>query len=45
MRSLEFTFIDDNGNPNLRHTALGENLSDQFLGNLEQMRTLGECFE
>ena len=40
MRSLEFTYLDESGNPNLSHTALGESLSGQLLGKLEQIEDL-----
>ena len=40
MRSLEFTHLDENGNPSLRYIALGESLSGQLLGNLEQIEDL-----
>ena len=38
--SLEFTYLDKNGNPNLRHNALGESLSGQLLGKLEKIEAL-----
>ena len=34
---LEFTHHDENGNPSLRYIALGESLSGQLLGILEQI--------
>ena len=40
MRSLEFTQLDENGNPNLRYIALGESLSGQFLVILGQVGDL-----
>ena len=40
MRSLDFTHIDKNGNPSLRHIALGESLSGNLLGILEQVKDL-----
>ena len=40
MRSLEFTHLDENGNPSLRYIALGESLSGQLLGNLEPIEDL-----
>ena len=40
MRPLEYTHPNENGNPNLRHIALGESLSGQLLGILEQVEDL-----
>ena len=40
MKSLELTHLDENGNPSLRYIALGESLSGQLLGNLEQIEDL-----
>ena len=40
MKSLEFTHPDKNGNPRLRYIALGESLSGQLLGILEQVDDL-----
>ena len=40
MKSLEFTHLDENGNPSLRYIALGESLSGQLLGMLEQVGDL-----
>ena len=40
MRSLEFTHLNENGNSSLRYIALGENLSGQLLGILEQVGDL-----
>ena len=40
MRPLWFTHIDENGNPNLRYTALEESLSGPLLGNLEKIEDL-----
>ena len=40
MRSLEFTHLDENGNPSLRYIALGESLSGQPLDFLEQFEDL-----
>ena len=42
MRSLEFTYLDENGNPNWRHIALGESLSGPLLSILEQVEGLNE---
>ena len=42
MRSLESTYLDENGNPNLRQPALRESLSGQLLGKLEQIEDLKE---
>ena len=40
MRSLESTYLEEHGNPNLRYTALGASLSGQLLGKLEQIEDL-----
>ena len=40
MRPLESTYLDENGNPNLRYTTLGESLSGPLLENLEQIEDL-----
>ena len=40
MRSLDFTHLDENGNPSLRYIALGESLSGQLLGILEPVEDL-----
>ena len=40
MRPFWSTHLDENRNPNLRHPALGESLSCQLLGNLEQIEDL-----
>ena len=40
MRPLWSTHLDENRNPNLGYTALGESLSGQLLGNLEQLGDL-----
>ena len=40
MRSLESTYLDENRNPNLRYTALGERLFGPLLGNFEQIEDL-----
>ena len=42
MKSLDSTHLDENGNPSLRYVALGESLSGQLLGNLEQIEDLQE---
>ena len=42
MRPLELTHFDKNGNPSLRFIALGESLSGQLLGILEQVEDLNE---
>ena len=40
MRPLELTHLDENGNPSWRFIALGESLSGQLLGILEQVEDL-----
>ena len=40
MRPLWFTQLDENRNPNLGYTALGESLYGQLLGNLGQIEDL-----
>ena len=40
MGPLEHTHLDENGNPSLRFIALGESLSGQLLGILEQVEDL-----
>ena len=40
MRPFESTYLEENGNPNLRRPALGESLSGQLLGKLEQIKDL-----
>ena len=40
MRPLWLTRLDENGNPNLRYTALRESLSGPLLGNLKQIEDL-----
>ena len=45
MRPLESTYLEENGNPNLRHPALGESVSGQLLSILEHLRTLEEYLE
>ena len=40
MGPLEFPHPDENGNPSLRYIALGESLSGQLLGILEQVGNL-----
>ena len=42
MRPLELTYLDENGNPSWRFVALGESLSGQLLGILEQVEDLNE---
>ena len=42
MRPLEFTHPDENGNSSWRFIALGESLSGQLLGILEQVEGLNE---
>ena len=42
MRPLDLTHLDENGNPSWRFTALGESLSSQLLGILEQIEDLNE---
>ena len=42
MRPLWFTHIDENGNPSWRFINLGESLSSQLLGILEQVEGLNE---
>ena len=42
MRPLELTHLDENGNPSWRFIALGESLSGQLLGILEQIEDLNE---
>ena len=42
MRPLELTHLDENGNPIWRFIALGESLSGQLLGILEQVEDLHE---
>ena len=37
---LELPYPDENGNPNLGYIALGESLSGQLLGILEQLEDL-----
>ena len=40
MTPLWFTHLDENGNPNLRYTALGESLYGPLLGILEKIKDL-----
>ena len=40
MGPLELKHLDENRNPNLRYTALGESLSSQLLGKLEKIEDL-----
>ena len=40
MRPLDLTHINENGNPSWRFIALGESLSGQLLGILEQVEDL-----
>ena len=42
MRLLELTHLDENGIPSWRFIALGESLSDQPLGILEQVEGFNE---
>ena len=42
MNPLELTNLDEDGNPSWRLIALGESLSGQLLGILEQVEDLNE---
>ena len=42
MRPLGLIHLDENGNPSWRFIALGESLSGQLLGILEQVEDLNE---